>query len=547
MENNRIALLRSVTPTSSPSSPSIQRPLLVTAARSLTNLQLQPSSSSPQLSVKMDNPLIRRTSTPGLIRAVTRPATPGSLSPQMSTRPTPSARISLAQSSRSSPFGTRQILPAQLMSPTRSKDSHCLRPSARFTPQPTPRIQSMASASSSPPGCQEFCQTDYEVPEHNRVIMNKLIHQYRGLSIEYHLSNPLEQKVRNEFYVMRDDLLKNATMHLTDIITSQKRPDTPALAINDSPYRWIEKIYKKYAGMVLGEFHGDSGSKRFLIKNMSILKKQGVRTLYLEHLLSDLHHNELESYFSPKMKKMPSGLKNYLEGLNRGFHVRSKYNFLTLIESAKDNGIRVMAIDAAASYHTDKENPLKNCRIHMMNYYAQGVINGHQKIAQGKWIALVGNQHANTFENIPGLAELTNGIGIRVKETRCKTTVIQPDNGEILLSASSNGPAMEYNFIKSDFVLTTPDKKIYNTVTKTDEIEKRLKTGFFTIDTERLMLKHRSREGSVVNTSLNKDSDGAWFITKPEWKRINNKRYMFIQDLVNDLETTMGMKLIYSL
>lgn len=278
---------------------------------------------------------------------------------------------------------------------------------------------------------------------------------------------------------------------------------------------------------------------------MSFLKRHGVKTLYMEHLLSDQHQNDLDRCFSPKIKQIPPELRRYLEHLNWGFNIENKYNFLSLIETANVNGIKVVAIDAVASYHVEKKSSVKNCRISMMNYYAQGVIHHHQK-EPGKWIALVGNQHANTFENIPGLAELTAGIGIRVKETRCKTSVIKPDNGEILLSASSDGPAMEYNFIKSDFVLTTPDKKGYNTVSKTDEIEKRLKTGFFTIDTERLMLKHRSREGSVINTPLNKELDGAWFITKPEWREINNKRYTFIQDLVNDLKTTMGMNLIYN-
>jgi len=33
-----------------------------------------------------------------------------------------------------------------------------------------------------------------------------------------------------------------------------------------------------------------------------------------------------------------------------------------------------------------------------------------------KWVALVGNSHANTFQGIPGLAELTGVPGLRVQD-----------------------------------------------------------------------------------------------------------------------------------
>ncbi|WP_416412597.1 membrane-targeted effector domain-containing toxin [Pantoea sp. App145] len=546
MENNRIALLRSVTPASSPLPPSIQRPLLVTAARSLTNLQLQPSSSSPQsLSARMDNPLLRRDNSANLSRAATRPTAISSLSPHMSRRPTPSARISLAHSPRSNPFGPRQLLPSHLMSLPQRKKTQCIHPTARLTSLPTAITQ--PSTSSALPERHTFNQTDYEVPEKNRITMRKLIHQKHGLSIEYGEADHSQQQVKMDFFTSRDNLLINATTQLPNIFQRQKRPAIPDLAINDSPHTWIKKIYKNADGMVLGEFHGDSGSKKFLIKNMSFLKRHGTNTLYMEHLLTDMHQNELDLFFSSRTKTIPPGLKNHLECLDKGFGIRSKYNFLKLVKSAKDNGIEVKALDAAASYHINKGSTDKNCRISMMNYYAQGVINDHQEKHHGKWVALVGNQHVNTFETIPGLAELTAGIGIRVKETHCKTNVIQPDKGEISLSASSSGPHMTYNFIKSDFVLMTPAKKDLNGRLSETEINKRLKTGDFTLDTERSMLKHRSRDGSVVNTPLNRDAEGNWFVSKPDWKRINNKPYRFIQDLIKDLEGTMNMKLVYSL
>ncbi|WP_208714855.1 membrane-targeted effector domain-containing toxin [Pantoea cypripedii] len=531
MENNRIALSRSVTPATSPMIPAIQRPLSVIAPMRLNNVQLQPASFRTQPpSLRIDNPLISRAS----------PAVPN-----MPTAPVPVDRIHLAHSSRSSPVGARQILPTHLMSSARSKNSQCIRPSARLTSLPP--VIAQPSTSTAPPECHKFNQTDYEVPEKNRIIMGRLIHQKHRLSIEYSQTDYSEEQVKKGFFTLRDKLLKNATTHLPDLCLRKARPVMPDLAINDSPHTWIKKIYKKTDGMILGEFHGDFASKKFLIKNMSFLKRHGIKTLYMEHLLTDMHQNELDLYFSPKTKTIPSRLKHYLECLNEGFDIRSKYNFLKLIESAKEQGIRVQAIDAAASYYIDKVRAATNCRIRMMNYYAQGIINAHQEKEHGKWVALVGNQHANTFEMITGLAELTNGIGIRIKETEGKTAVIQPDKGEITLSSSSNIPAMEYNFIKSDFILTMPDKKRTRIGLSDNETERKLETGDFTIDTEKSMLKHRSRDGSIVNTPLSQDPDGSWFINKPDWKSINNTRYISVQDLVNDLKNTMRMNLVYSL
>jgi hypothetical protein len=531
MENNRIALSRSVTPTTSPILPATQRPLSVVAPMRLNNVPLQPASFRPQPPpLRIENPLRSRTS----------PAVPN-----MPTAPVPVGPIHLAHSSRSSPVGARQILPAHLMSSARSKNSQCIRPSTRLTSLPPAIAQPSTSATS--PECHKFNQADYEMPEKNRIIMGRLIHQKHRLSMEYSQADHLEEQVKKDFFTLRDKLLKNATTHLPDLCLRKLRPIMPELATNDSPHAWIKKLYKKTEGMILGEFHGDFASKKFLIKNMSFLKRQGITTLYMEHLLTDRHQNELDLYFSPKTKTLPSRLKHYLECLNEGFDISNKYNFLKLIESAKKQGIRVQAIDTSASYYINNQRAAKNCRIRMMNYYAQGVINTHQEKEQGKWVALVGNQHANTFEMVPGLAELTNGIGIRVKETAGKTSVIQPDAGEIALSASSSVPAMEYNFIKSDFVLTIPGTKKIETGLSESEIEKQLTAGDFIIDTKKSMLRHRSRDGSIVNTPLRQDTDGRWFINKPDWKSINNKRYISVQDLITDLKNTMNMKLVYSL
>ncbi|MNP77406.1 hypothetical protein D3C76_1748290 [compost metagenome] len=34
----------------------------------------------------------------------------------------------------------------------------------------------------------------------------------------------------------------------------------------------------------------------------------------------------------------------------------------------------------------------------------------------GRWVALVGNSHVNTFNRVPGLSELQGAIGLRIED-----------------------------------------------------------------------------------------------------------------------------------
>ncbi|MCS5517629.1 hypothetical protein NWF32_30885 [Pseudomonas qingdaonensis] len=52
-----------------------------------------------------------------------------------------------------------------------------------------------------------------------------------------------------------------------------------------------------------------------------------------------------------------------------------------------------------------------------MNFFAHRVIAADQAAhGAGKWVALMGNTHANTFQSVPGVSELQGVIGVRVED-----------------------------------------------------------------------------------------------------------------------------------
>ena len=223
----------------------------------------------------------------------------------------------------------------------------------------------------------------------------------------------------------------------------------------------IEHIMPLTQGVVLGEAHSDIGSKQFLIDNMAEFYQKGVRTLYMEHLLSDIHQRSLDEYFAAPGSDMPDLLKRYLTRQNKGhFFLKDsdpKYNFLTVVEAARQAGIKIVAIDSTTSYQQAgiTENDTGTTRNEMMNYFAEKVIRHYQSLPDsGKWVALVGNSHMNTFQNVYGLAELTGTLGLRITDG-VEDKVASTDPG---VSAGR-----EYNdwIIKGDLLLTVKfEKKI---------------------------------------------------------------------------------------
>ena len=66
-------------------------------------------------------------------------------------------------------------------------------------------------------------------------------------------------------------------------------------------------------------------------------------------------------------------------------------------------------------------------------------------------MALMGNSHANTFEGIPGLAELEGAIGVRIADSAPGTSRgLRQDIGAVVASDHKHP---HYRFLKNDYWL----------------------------------------------------------------------------------------------
>ena len=96
------------------------------------------------------------------------------------------------------------------------------------------------------------------------------------------------KKIRKRLY--RDALRFYAELQLPE------RPPIPTFNPDASAEEIIEKILEHARGLVIGESHDAIGSKQWLIENMELLANKNVKTLYMEHLLTDFHQAVLDSF-----------------------------------------------------------------------------------------------------------------------------------------------------------------------------------------------------------------------------------------------------------
>ncbi|MHC8290854.1 membrane-targeted effector domain-containing toxin [Pseudomonas sp. XS1P51] len=336
-------------------------------------------------------------------------------------------------------------------------------------------------------------------------------------------SNPTES-----FKALRKTLNRDAIAFL-ESNSLPARPEIPNLPPNLAKKDIIKKLFRIASGLVIGENHSSVASKQFLIENMEVLSKQKVKTLYMEHLLTDFHQADLDVF--NRTGVLSENLENYLKTLDRGFKTdpSGQFNFLEVVKAARRSHIRVQAIDCMASYKsTGMKGVEANFRQRMMNFFTHEVIRTDQTTRGAhRWVALVGDSHANTWEGVPGISELEGGIGLRIESTPAGTARgIEVDPGRIPTDNFGRPLAP----VKSDLRLqldTPPD------VALTESMEHALRrTGDCTVmnidDTVKLI--HRSRDGALVRTPILRDQ-GSYYIERPSWPSISGRRYASVAEL----------------
>ncbi|AIS19173.1 hypothetical protein LT40_17920 [Pseudomonas rhizosphaerae] len=411
------------------------------------------------------------------------------------------------------------------------------------------------AAAAAPTTPAEAKTSRYEIAEADRALLKPVMdaaHRNRRL-LDPHMVSFSEMTTptpghlaKQRFFKLRDLLLADADQYLKEL-TLPARVELPGLAPNMSQRAFIEAVYAKAQGMVVGESHGMISGKRVIIDNLQTLKEQGVKTLYFEHLLSDMDGVDLATL--NKQRKLPAGLKKELQtqDTGNGVPVGQPYTFLNVVEQASKMGIDVVAIDCAASYRIS--NMFYTGIAHrqrMFSYYASKVIQEHQA-ANGahKWVALVGNSHANTFKRVPGLAEINRAIGLRVADVPKGQAAIQLDVGEGLQSGLG-GPL---HWTQADFYLTVeaPHVTVAGSTSLTARSAQpspaRLSApGTFYIDSsaQGLAVVHLSRDGQTYRTPISKDAGGGYSVSRPSWAAVHDKPFADMDALLGGL-SAQGM------
>lgn len=351
-----------------------------------------------------------------------------------------------------------------------------------------------------------------------------------------------------DFKVIRKRLYHDA-LRFFATLQLPARPPMPVLAADASAEEIIDRILQHARGLVIGESHTAIGSKQWLIENMELLAGKQVKTLYMEHLLTDFHQVALDEFFRTGV--MPSELESYLNALDVGNMTDplGRYTFLEVVREARKQGIHIQAIDCMASYRlygmeitTAQALAIdETARQKMMNYFARSIIRADQA-ARGahKWIALMGNSHSNTFDGVAGVSELEEAIGIRVEDVAEGTsTGIEVDPGKIL---PMGGTAFDRSaLVRGDLRLQMETPWIAQTMAEFETLLPRY--GMYSLKQQPNMtfIVHRSRSKELLRTII--ENDGRrFYIERPSWPSVSGKRYDSIKTLLEALDE-MGMSL----
>ncbi|MBD8683258.1 membrane-targeted effector domain-containing toxin [Pseudomonas sp. CFBP 13719] len=196
----------------------------------------------------------------------------------------------------------------------------------------------------------------------------------------------------------------------------QQSPRLPKVSSTMTPKEFFTQVYASNTGLVVNESRNAVGSCQLLIKYMSTLKAQQVKTLYVQGLLKDLHQDLLDRF--QRTGTLGRDLEKTLRDLhNRGTTLDSgRYTLRQVLVEARRQGVSIKALDCAASLSTDGlNNPAPNLQQRLRVYYAYKRIEMLQNLKPDeKWLALTDQTMANHYSRTPGLANLTGTPSLRV-------------------------------------------------------------------------------------------------------------------------------------
>lgn len=381
---------------------------------------------------------------------------------------------------------------------------------------------------------------NYQIADELSPTLHRLAYfERRGLNIIYGLDDPQMTLVRNQFFSLRTRLQRDARRVIEP---PPARPPLPQLEPNLAHSELLDQLYDATSGVVIGENHSAVASKKFIIDNLPQLSRKNVKTLYLEHVQTDLHQLDLDYFHETGL--MGKRLLRDLKAMDKGFKTdpHGVYTFEQLIIKAREHGLEVRAIDCAASYHLGHMiDSAPTSRQQMMNYFASLVMRKHQEvIGAHRWIALVGESHANTFQGlVPGLAELEQGISLRIVDVAPGESFGPlPDPGRM----ATINVGTEQVFVQNDFSLglATQVNRLPDAAPIEVPIEVRLHSpGLYLIDEtghSHPVLVHRSRNNLIERTPIRANHKGKLYIERPDWRALHMRPFDDLSRLIEALD-----------
>ncbi|MCF7534512.1 membrane-targeted effector domain-containing toxin [Pseudomonas petrae] len=382
---------------------------------------------------------------------------------------------------------------------------------------------------------QSLIDNRYQMPVDMQSIFHDLANfRHRGLNPDYFFIESHLVDVREKFFELANTLQKDARSVLNlalpeRVILPEVKADTPLSM-------FIEELYENTSGVVLGESHSARASKRFILDNMEHLARQKVKTLYMEHLLTDIHQADLDRF--AETGHMSKRLLHDLKRMDQTFQTdpTGLYTFERLVVQARRHGIEVRAIDCAASYFIRHLPTHSNTtRQQVLSYFASRTIRKHQEVmGPHKWMALVGETHANTFKNsVPGIAELEQGIGVRVMD------VAQGKGHGIMIDPGEQVPAglgRESVQVKNDFrveIELPPRPQL--AAPASDRLHS---PGMFMLDESaplRPTIVHRSRDRTLKHTPVRFNTAGKAYVERASWPQVHRQPFDNVQALIDAL------------
>ncbi|WP_455825519.1 dermonecrotic toxin domain-containing protein [Pseudomonas graminis] len=259
---------------------------------------------------------------------------------------------------------------------------------------------------------------EFDIPAPLRDNVARLANQPHGLDSRYVPFQPASLEAYTAFVRARAKLQIAADSFFVDYAAPPRLP-MPMISAGPPPEAFLKQIADSpFSGLVIGEGHGHQSSKALLRTQMKAIKDAGYKTLYIEHLFTDLHQAELDIF--QRTQRLPDALKARLRQLDVGHmpFYSGPDNYTQVVQAANKYGLRVRALDCTASYHVKGMEDTGESRNKMFSYFASKVIEADQA-AQGphKWIAFVGSAHTNTNRGVPGLAEMQGAVSLHVRDT----------------------------------------------------------------------------------------------------------------------------------